>query len=125
MPYNATGRTSGHKIITIKLPPDLFAVLNAHRYVRDVPMQWMIADILGAWAATITDYEHPIFSPETLGCDPPAMPPNRYKGYLDSLGFITPEQAENQAPPTKKHDDPSPVDEEDLVFQDVDEPVAL
>lgn len=83
----------GTKAFSFKIDAISHAVLDIQRRRRGVPLTWLIQDILNLWIAAATDYDQAIFR-ELL---PPkaraARCPERYPGYIESLGFAEAPQA--------------------------------
>lgn len=102
--------------LTVRLPPEYAALVRAHAFVRNVPVNQLVQDMLALVVHLITDFNHPYFNPDTLGFGQPAYPPERYPGYFASLGFgTTPQGMTSQS----DHKDTSPLTDDDKMFLDV------
>ena len=86
----------GTKYISgLKLDAVTHACLELHAFRRRVPLSWLIQDVLNLWIAASTDYNQAIFK-ETLPLGArAARTPERFPGYIESLGFA---EAPPQAP---------------------------
>jgi hypothetical protein len=118
----------GRDRLSIRLAPDLAAVLRAHAFVRNVSVNKLTNDMLALLAHLITDYAHPYFHPDTLGFPPPPYPDEPRPGYFASLGFGLPSPTPDAPPPSRSHGlhvegigshaSADPLDEEDLALVD-------
>ena len=78
-------------------------VLKLHAYRRQVHMSVLISDILNLWMAAQTDYDQALFKEVLPRNSRAALVPERWAGYIESLGFAPPAQD----PPTPA---PPPID---------------
>jgi hypothetical protein len=75
---------------TLRLDPRDRRLLREHAHIRNVRMAVLERDIIRGWLSAVTDWEHPYFSRPVLGFGPLDGVPNRYPGYVASLGFREP-----------------------------------
>ena len=62
-------------------------VLKLHAYRRQVHMSTLISDILNLWMAAQTDYDQALFKEVLPRNARAALVPERWAGYIESLGF--------------------------------------
>jgi hypothetical protein len=72
---------------TLRLPPEVKALLRSHAHIRNVHVSELTQDILRGWCAAVTDWEHPYFRRDILGFGRIPGVPARYPGYAASMGF--------------------------------------
>lgn len=82
------GSAQPHDVLYIRTDPALNEVLRRHAFERNIAKATMCEDILRMWALTVTDKNDPMFSPSKMGVRMPDPIPFRYKGYVDTLGFV-------------------------------------
>ena len=82
-------RADGTTVVQVhlRLPVALVEVLNRHGALRKMPMSRFIEDALTVHVTMITDPEDIRFKPEVTGVRFPELPPERFPGYLESLGW--------------------------------------
>ena len=119
------GSAQEREASTLRLPPEDWAVLRAHAYQRNVTVTRLIQDVLRCYMVYITDFNHPYFTPQTLGFPPLVLPVDCKPGYLESLGFVAPREGNtNIAPPSPSgyadHTNSTPEIAEDLAFLNFD-----
>ena len=83
----ADRRLSDHVTDTIRLPATTHHWLKRHAFERQVDKAQLVRDILQAWVAIFTDWENPLFNPESIHIERVDMPKERYPGYLATLGY--------------------------------------
>lgn len=107
MPKAKAGEAQVTVTLSLRLPPEDIAVLRAHAYLRNVKMNPFLSDLLRGWIVSMTDFNSPYFDEKALGFRGLPMPQDRYPRYLESLGYVVPEQAEGEQqvlPKTGTHD---------------------
>lgn len=73
---------------SLKLDTVTHAVLKLHAFRRQVPMVALVSDILNLWIAASTDYEQKLFQEVLPKNARAAKVPERWPGYIASLGFV-------------------------------------
>ncbi len=86
----------GEKRISLGLDAISHACLWIHAKRRGVPMTWLVQDILNLWLANTTDYSQGVYQDMLPKNARAARTPERFAGYISSLGFQDEPQA--QAP---------------------------
>jgi hypothetical protein len=119
-----TSRNDGTVPMSLRFKPEIWSVLRAHAYVRNVSMNKFMEDFTRAYLCYITDFNHPYFKPEATGVAPLTPPESDIPGYIESLGFVAPQEGDkNVAPPPSAypdHGNSTPHTQEDLAFLDFD-----
>jgi hypothetical protein len=75
------------KTVKLRTTPQLWVVMRAHAYERQVSVNRLVVDILQLWASEKTDPTDPLYAPEHIGVRVPGEPHERYAGYVESLRF--------------------------------------
>ena len=92
----ASQEFQGHKFVSsLKLDAVTHTVLKLQAMRRDVPMATLISDIINEWLRLSTDYNQSLFREILPRGMKAARVPERWAGYLASLGFV---ESEPQAP---------------------------
>lgn len=86
------------QVVKLRMRPQVYAYLRAHAYERRISTNLLINDLLQCWVASITDETDSAFAPAQMGFRLPTLPPERYAGYVASLGFDPETLANDQAP---------------------------
>jgi hypothetical protein len=97
---------------SLKLDSITHAVLKLHAFRRNVPMTALISDVLNLWIAASTDYEQGLFREALPRNGRAAKVPERWPGYIDSLGFVEASQ-------------PDPIPVPSIPFVPIDPPKDL
>lgn len=85
----------------LKLDQDTADVLMIHALQRRVSISILVADIVGGWLGLATDYDQAIFRDTLEPGRQAAAVPERWAGYLASLGFTANNEVANTViPPT-------------------------
>jgi hypothetical protein len=110
--------------MSLRFAPEIWTVLRAHAYIRNVSMNKFMEDFTRAYLCYITDFEHPYFRPDTLGVAPLKPPTSEIPGYIESLCFVQPQEGDKNIPPPPSaypnHADSTAHTAEDLAFLDFD-----
>jgi hypothetical protein len=86
----------GEKRISLGLDAISHACLWIHAKRRGVPMTWLVQDILNLWLANTTDYSQGVYQDMLPKNARAARTPERFAGYISSLGFQ--DEPQSQAP---------------------------
>lgn len=85
-------------ISNLKLDTIAHAILKIHAQRRGIPLAWLIQDVLNEWITASTDYRQAIWQDILPRNARAPKTPERFAGYLDSLGFIAPTNQANIEP---------------------------
>ena len=77
-------------VSTLKLDVVTYECLRLHAWRRKVHIRTMIQDILCCWIALVTDYDQALWQEALPRGVRGGVAPERWAGYLASLGFETP-----------------------------------
>jgi hypothetical protein len=90
-----------------KLTKAEYAFLRRHAMIRDVSVTHLASHILVNWIRRATPKDEPVFGVNSIGFLLPELPPEKYKGFSETLMFLPEAECEvdaNKPPPFSQNE---------------------